>query len=147
MQLIESPTRITAESNTLKELRDCILRIIYVWSSFCSIRVRVILQILPILLQNYYFCLTISSYHVTYAFQSESTLYSSLNIKEPLTRNRREIWTLCDWNGARTHNRLVRKRTLNHLAKLALQSLFFLYFEFWCHLNKTSWHLYKSLLK
>ena len=88
---MESPTRITADSNTLKELRDCILRIIYVWSSFCSIRVRVSLQILPILLQNYSFCLTISSYHVTYAFQSESKLYSCLNVKELLARNRCEI--------------------------------------------------------
>ena len=30
-------------------------------------------------------------YHVTYAFQSESTLYSCLNVKELLARNRREI--------------------------------------------------------
>ena len=105
MQLIESPTRITAESNTLKKLRDYILRIIYVWSSFCSIRARVSLLILPILLQNYSFCLTISSYHVTYAFQSESTLYSCLNVKELLAQNRREISSLSDYNGARTHNR------------------------------------------
>ena len=26
---------------------------------------------------------------------------------------------LCDWNGIRTYNHLVRKPTLNHLAKLA----------------------------
>ena len=32
-----------------------------------------------------------SSYHVTYAFQSETTLYSCLNVKELLARNRREI--------------------------------------------------------
>ena len=31
------------------------------------------------------------SYHVTYAFQSESTLYSCLNVKELLARNRCEI--------------------------------------------------------
>ena len=31
------------------------------------------------------------SYHVTYAFQSESTLYSCLNVKELLARSRREI--------------------------------------------------------
>ena len=30
-------------------------------------------------------------YHVTYAFQSESTLYSCLNVKELLARSRREI--------------------------------------------------------
>ena len=31
------------------------------------------------------------SYYVTYAFQSESTLYSCLNVKELLARSRREI--------------------------------------------------------
>ena len=61
---------------------------------------------------------TVCSYHVTYAFQSESTLYSSLNVKELLARNRREIWSLSDCNWTRTHNHLVHKRTLNHLAKL-----------------------------
>ena len=35
--------------------------------------------------------MTVYSYHVTYAFQSESTLYSCLNVKELLARNRREI--------------------------------------------------------
>ena len=35
--------------------------------------------------------LTVCFYHVTYAFQSESTLYSCLNVKELLARNRREI--------------------------------------------------------
>ena len=63
--------------------------------------------------------LTVCSYYVTYAFQSESTLYICLNVKELLARNRRDIWSLSDCNGTRTHNHLVRKRTLNHLAKLA----------------------------
>ena len=63
--------------------------------------------------------LTVCSYHVTYAFQSESTLYSCLSVKELLARNRREIWSLSDCNGTRTHNHLIRKRTLNHLVKLA----------------------------
>ena len=35
--------------------------------------------------------MTVCSYHVTYAFQSESTLYSCLNVKELLARSRREI--------------------------------------------------------
>ena len=35
--------------------------------------------------------LTVCFYHVTYAFQSESTLYSCLNVKELLARSRREI--------------------------------------------------------
>ena len=30
-------------------------------------------------------------YHVTYEFKSESTLYSCLNVKEPLARSRRHI--------------------------------------------------------
>ena len=32
--------------------------------------------------------------HVTYAFQSESTLYSYLNAKELLARNRHDMWSL-----------------------------------------------------
>ena len=63
--------------------------------------------------------MTVCSYHVTYTFQSESTLYGCLNIKELIARNRRDIWSLSDYNGARTHNQLVCKPTLNHLAKLA----------------------------
>ena len=51
-------------------------------------------------------------------FESESTLYSCLNVEELLPRSRRDIWHLSDSNGIRTHNHLVRKRTLNHLAKL-----------------------------
>ena len=35
--------------------------------------------------------MTVCSCHVTYAFQSESRLYSSLNVKELLARSRREI--------------------------------------------------------
>ena len=64
--------------------------------------------------------LTVCSYHVTYAFHdSESTLYSCLNVKELLARNRRDIWNLSDCKGTRTHNHIVRKRTLNHLAELS----------------------------
>ena len=46
--------------------------------------------------------LTVYFYHVTYAFQNESTLYSCLNVKE-----------------LRTHNHLVHQQILKHLAKLA----------------------------
>ena len=53
-------------------------------------------------------------YHVTCQYQNESTLYSCLNVKELLARNRPHIWSLSDNNGIRTHNQLVRKRTLNH---------------------------------
>ena len=40
-----------------------------------------------------------------------------LNVKEILARSRCHIWSLSD-NDIRTHNHLVPKRTLNHLAKL-----------------------------
>ena len=43
--------------------------------------------------------LTVCHYHVTYAFQSESALYSCLNVKELLARNMRDIWSLSDSNG------------------------------------------------
>ena len=92
------------------------------------------------------FQLTVCSYHVTYAFQSESTLYSCLNVKKLLARNRREIWGLSDCNWARTHNHLVRKWTLNHLAKLArfsqtvsLQSFDFNSLSFWILREKSLW--------
>ena len=49
---------------------------------------------------------TVCYYHVTYAFQSESTLYSCLNVKELLARNRRDIWSLSDSSGIWTHNHL-----------------------------------------
>ena len=42
-----------------------------------------------------------------------------LNVKERLARSRHHIRSLTDSNGIRTHNHLVRKRTLNYLAKLA----------------------------
>ena len=53
-----------------------------------------------------------------YVFQNEFTIYSCLHIKELLARNRREIWSLSEFNGTRTHKHLVRKRTLDHLAKM-----------------------------
>ena len=62
--------------------------------------------------------LTLPSYHVTYAFQREFTLYIRLDAKELLAQNRRDIWSLSDCKETRTHNQLFRKRTLNHLVKL-----------------------------
>ena len=58
-------------------------------------------------------------YHVAYEFKSESTLYSCFNFKERLARNRHHIWSVNVNKVIRTHNHLVRKGTLNHLAKLA----------------------------
>ena len=63
--------------------------------------------------------LIVSYYHVTYEFQSDSILYNFLNVKELLARNRRYTWSLSESNGIRTHNHLVLKQTLNHLAKMA----------------------------
>ena len=63
--------------------------------------------------------LTVCPCHVTYAFQSDYTLYICLNVKEFLAPNKSDIWSLSDCNWTRMHNHLVRKRTLNHLAKLA----------------------------
>ena len=63
--------------------------------------------------------MTACSYHVTYAFQRELTLYSCLNVKGLLARGRCEIGSLNDCNWIRTHDHLVHKRTLNHLGKLA----------------------------
>ena len=62
--------------------------------------------------------LTVCSCHVTYEFQSESTLYSCLNVKELLVRSKREIWRWSDCNWNRAQNHVVVKRTFNHLAKL-----------------------------
>ena len=42
-------------------------------------------------------------------FESESTLYSCLNVKDLLAWHRRNIWSLSDRNGIRTHNHSVRK--------------------------------------
>ena len=53
-------------------------------------------------------------------FQSESTLYSCLNVKELLAQNRRDIWNLSDNNGIWTQKHLVPKRTPNHLARRAI---------------------------
>ena len=55
--------------------------------------------------------------HVTYAFQSESTLYSRLNVKKLLAQSRHKIWTLSDCNWTGTHNHLVHKQSTASLAK------------------------------
>ena len=62
---------------------------------------------------------TVCSCHVTFTFQSVSTLSSCLNVKELLAQSRRGIWSLNDCNWTRIHNPLVYKRKLNHLTKLA----------------------------
>ena len=44
---------------------------------------------------------------------------SCLNLQELHARYKRDIWSLSDFNGIRTHNHLVCKQTLHHLAKLS----------------------------
>ena len=56
--------------------------------------------------------MTVCSYHVTYAFQNESTLYSCLIVKELFAQSRRKIWSLIDCNWTQTRNHLVHKQTL-----------------------------------
>ena len=61
--------------------------------------------------------LTVSFYHVTYAFLSESTLYICLNVRKLLARTKGDIWSLSDSNGSRAHKHLICKWTLNLLAE------------------------------
>ena len=61
----------------------------------------------------------IGTLHLTVCtFQSESKLYSCLNVKKLLARNKLDIWNSSDCNGTVILNHLVDKQTLNHLAKL-----------------------------
>ena len=49
---------------------------------------------------------------------------------------RRDTWSLSDSNGTRTHNHLVHKRTLSHLAKVFVYKLSGCGFEFpYCYLK------------
>ena len=52
-------------------------------------------------------------------FQSKSTLYSCLNIKEVISRSRHQIWRSNDCNCTRTQKHLILNRTLDHFADLA----------------------------
>ena len=52
------------------------------------------------------------------AFPSESTPQSCVNVTELLARSRHKIWSLSYTNWSRSKNLLIRKRTLNYLAKL-----------------------------
>ena len=88
----------------------------------CVLRILLILEQNPVILFWKLDELIVCSY-VTYTFQSESKLYSCLNVKELPARNRRKMWSLSDCNRTRTHNHLVCKRTLNHLAKLVFNHL------------------------
>ena len=86
--------------------------------------------------------------HVTYMCQIESTLYSCLNVKELLAWNKCDNWSLSDSNRIQTHNHLVHKQTLNHLAKLAkrlnclVNTYLYSAFDFMllsCHIHVSEW--------
>ena len=60
-----------------------------------------------------------------------------LIVKKLLAPSRRLIWSLSDSNGIRTYNYLVRKRTLNRLAKVFIYKLIGCGFESrYCHLRR-----------
>ena len=61
---------------------------------------------------------TVCSCHVMYAVQSESTFYSSLNVKELLAGRKNEICRWSDYKWTRTQNHLVLKGTLTQLPKV-----------------------------
>ena len=69
-------------------------------------------------------------------FQSESILYSYMNINEFFAQNRRDIWSLSDTNGIQSQEHLIQKQTLSHLAKLATRLscvvITYLYYGFGC---------------
>ena len=100
--------------------------------------------------------LTVCSCHFTYAFQSESTLYSYLNVKELFAGNRCDIRSLSVCCRTQTHNHLVCKQTLNQLAKLTKKLSYvvstYLYDAFdsmllSCHVRLSEWiHLSQEFL-
>ena len=64
-------------------------------------------------------CFAVYSCLVPCAFQSDTTVYSCLNVKETLLWSRPKIWSLSDCNWTLALNYLVCKQTFNYLAKLA----------------------------
>ena len=59
----------------------------------------------PIMIIVWFLCkLDFTFFHVMYAFQSESTPYSCLNVKELLAQSRHKIWRWSDCNWTQTQN-------------------------------------------
>ena len=56
--------------------------------------------------------------HVTYEFESYSTLCSCLNVNEFFPPKRPKIWIYSEFNWTGTNNHLVCERTLNSLVRL-----------------------------
>ena len=61
--------------------------------------------------------LTGCSYHVTYAFQSESTISSCLNVKELLAQNKHDIWSLSDSIGDSVRDMMITYSQMSHTDK------------------------------
>ena len=92
--------------------------------------------------------LTVYSNHVKYAYHSECTLSNCQKVKKLFPQNRHKILRLSCCRGTRTHNHIVRKGTLNHLAQLAKWFCClvgtYLYFAFGCmflscHVHISEW--------
>ena len=62
--------------------------------------------------------LSVCYYYVTYAYQSESTLYICPNVNELISKSNRDICILSDTNGILMNNHLVYKQRINRLAWL-----------------------------
>ena len=88
--------------------------------------------------------LTVCSYHVTYAFQSQSTIYFCLNLKDLFAQSRHVMSRLSDWNWTWTQDHLVDKLTLNHLAKLTKWRAVFWVLFCKVQLNGCSYHVTNS---
>ena len=81
------------------------------------------------------------SYHVRYAFQSESTLYKSLNVNELLSRSKHHIWRLGGCNKTRTHSHLVGKRLVKHLRKLIKRLSYVVSSDLYSGFDYLSYHI------
>ena len=55
----------------------------------------------------------------TYLTKERNIVRHSAKLSNNFARSRRHIWSLSHSNNIRTHNHLVRKQTINHLAHLA----------------------------
>ena len=111
----ENPWLCNSKKNYLKKKRNT-------WSVWYEIRTAISMQegIFKNSSDRRYFTIcftftiknTVCSYHVTYAFQSESILYSCLNVKELPAQDRCEIWSLSDCNRTRMHNHIDEHSTI-----------------------------------
>ena len=75
---------------------------------------------------------TVCSYHVMYTFQSESTLYSYVNVKELLAQNRCEIWSLSDCNWAQPQPLSLQMNTQPFSRTGQMIELCFVHLSVWC---------------